>query len=53
VSGRPHATGEQVHFRTYENTSHGLIAELAMPQVMETFTKALDGSAPTVTCPAS
>jgi pimeloyl-ACP methyl ester carboxylesterase len=46
-------TGEQVHFRTYEHTSHGLIANLAMPQVMETFAKALDGSTPTVTCPPS
>jgi hypothetical protein len=46
-------TGEQVHFRTYERTSHGLIADLAMPQVLETFAKALDRSAPTVTCPPS
>lgn len=44
------AAGEQVHFRTFERTTHALIAEEAIPYVLTTFKDALDGKPPTVTC---
>lgn len=44
------ATGEQVHFRTYEHIDHALIALRAVPAVVDTFRTALAGDAPVDDC---